>query len=432
MKIRRKSNNCLNCGANLDSVYNYCPICGQENNNSNVSVKTLLGDFFNTYLAVDSKFAKSIKPFFIKPGFLTNQYIEGKRASYAHPIRLYLIVSIFYFFIISIVGGSIAAEEDDDEGGSGVVNVQRGFKSVEGVTAKENRNFKRNMYQKTEEQIYIELDTLRDFNTFQKALLANITEKEREEITKDLDSAGLYKYGFIESSQDFRDSILAVDIKSIARRQELKDSVIASNQNLSPITIDSEEGTIFDIFDKLDYNKFNKYKYDRSISDQSLYDSLNVPENATDFQVLMVKQSIRVQRADDEQIVQFILKNLPLMMLLLIPLFALVLKILYVRRKQELYIKHLIHALHLHSFAYFIYGVSLIIIHYMIADEDLQVAFGAISFIGVSTYTYISFMKVYKQKWLKTFIKFNLVGAVYFSLIMTFFVAELLISLLLF
>lgn len=430
MKIRRKSNSCLNCGANLDSVYNYCPICGQENTTSNVSVKTLLGDFFNTYLAVDSKFAKSVVPFFIKPGFLTNQYIEGKRASYAHPIRLYLIISIFYFFIISIVGGSIAKEEDDD---SGVVNVHRGFSEVEGVTSNENRNFKRNLSEKTEESIYIDLDTLRDFDTFQKALFANITEKEKEEITKDLDTTSLYKYGFIETSLDVRDSILAADIESIAQKKARKDSIESlTTKNLSPITIDSDEETIFDIFENLDYNKFNKYKYDRSISDESLYDSLGVPENATDFQILMVKQSIRVQRADEEQIVQFILKNLPLMMLLLIPLFALVLKILYVRRKDELYIKHLIHALHLHSFAYFFYGISLIVIYYWTESEGLRSSLTGISFIIVSTYTFISFLKVYKQHWFKTLIKFNLVGIVYGSLIMTFFIAEMLISLLLF
>ncbi|MEQ8241766.1 DUF3667 domain-containing protein [Fulvivirga sp.] len=431
MKIRRKSNNCLNCSASLDSVYNYCPICGQENTTSNVSVKTLLGDFFNTYLAVDSKFAKSVKPFFIKPGFLTNQYVEGKRASYAHPIRLYLIISIFYFFIISIVGGSMAKEEEEKDN-AGVINIHRGFSGVEGVTSKENKNFKRNISEKTEEQIYIDLDTIRTFEKFREALLKNINKEEKEEIIDDLDSAGLYKYGFIESSQNVRDSILAADIKRIAEREARQDSIIAYNKNAAPISINSDEETIFDVFENLDYNKFNKYKYDKSISDESLYDSMSVPENITDFQVLMVKQLIRVQRADDEQIVQFILKNLPLMMLLLIPLFALVLKVLYIRRKQELYIKHLIHALHLHSFAYFIYGVSLIIVHYWIANEELQGTFAFITFVGVSTYAYISFMKVYKQKWFKTFIKFNLVGMVYFSLIMTFFIAEMLISLLLF
>src|SRR5262249_3685237 len=44
-------------------------------------------------------------------------------------------------------------------------------------------------------------------------------------------------------------------------------------------------------------------------------------------------------------------QNLPYMMLCCVPLFALVLKVLYVRRKI-FYIEHLIYALHIHSFAY--------------------------------------------------------------------------------
>src|SRR5947207_11017229 len=43
--------------------------------------------------------------------------------------------------------------------------------------------------------------------------------------------------------------------------------------------------------------------------------------------------------------------NLPYMMLCCIPLFALVLKVLYVRR-HIFYIDHLIYALHIHTFAY--------------------------------------------------------------------------------
>src|SRR5258708_33458041 len=51
--------------------------------------------------------------------------------------------------------------------------------------------------------------------------------------------------------------------------------------------------------------------------------------------------------------------NLPYMMLCCIPLFALVLKVLYIRR-DIFYIDHLIYALHIHTFAYT--GVMLIVL----------------------------------------------------------------------
>ena len=45
-------------------------------------------------------------------------------------------------------------------------------------------------------------------------------------------------------------------------------------------------------------------------------------------------------------------------LIFLLPIFALILKLLYVRRKT-LFIKHLVHTLHIHSFAFLIYGLSL-------------------------------------------------------------------------
>src|SRR5205807_7783133 len=51
--------------------------------------------------------------------------------------------------------------------------------------------------------------------------------------------------------------------------------------------------------------------------------------------------------------------NLPYMMLCCIPLFAFVLKVLYLRR-HILYIDHLIYALHIHTFAYV--GIMLIVL----------------------------------------------------------------------
>ena len=75
-------------------------MCGQENTDNNVSFNMLIADFFNTFFALDSKFAKSFWPFLFRPGSLTNLYVSGKRMTYAHPLRLYLIASLFFFLCI--------------------------------------------------------------------------------------------------------------------------------------------------------------------------------------------------------------------------------------------------------------------------------------------------------------------------------------------
>ncbi len=46
----------------------------------------------------DSKFQKTFVPLFTKPGFLTREYLEGRRIRYVHPLRLYFFVSFVLLF----------------------------------------------------------------------------------------------------------------------------------------------------------------------------------------------------------------------------------------------------------------------------------------------------------------------------------------------
>ena len=124
MRIRRKSNNCLNCKSTLDGVYNYCPICGQENNNNNISFGRLIAEFFNNYLSFDSRFTRSLIPFFLRPGFLTNQFNAGLRVTYMNPVRLYLVVSLFYFFVFQVASNNfIKQQKSNIRNSSGEVNL---------------------------------------------------------------------------------------------------------------------------------------------------------------------------------------------------------------------------------------------------------------------------------------------------------------------
>ena len=110
VRKRRKSDHCLNCGTDFDRNYNFCPNCGQENNHNQVSFGTLVADFLNNYFSLDSKFSMSLLPFFIKPGYLTIRFIEGKRASFVNPIRLYLIISLLFFFVFNMISRDIVQQ----------------------------------------------------------------------------------------------------------------------------------------------------------------------------------------------------------------------------------------------------------------------------------------------------------------------------------
>jgi hypothetical protein len=89
---------CLNCGANLHG--RYCHACGQENLEPKESLWHLITHYFYDITHFDGKFFSSLKYLLLKPGFLPGEYLKGKRASYLHPIRMYVFTSAFFFIII--------------------------------------------------------------------------------------------------------------------------------------------------------------------------------------------------------------------------------------------------------------------------------------------------------------------------------------------
>jgi len=120
--------------------------------------------------------------------------------------------------------------------------------------------------------------------------------------------------------------------------------------------------------------------------------------------------------------------NLPYMMLCCIPLFALVLKILYIRR-HIFYIDHLIYALHIHTFAYT--GIMLIVLATIGLNRAVSGAIAgwtiALLWIAFVVQIFLSIRRVYRQGWFISIFKFLFGGFVYLivlvvALAATFFV----------
>ncbi|MEP6602576.1 MAG: DUF3667 domain-containing protein [Spartobacteria bacterium] len=123
-----------------------------------------------------------------------------------------------------------------------------------------------------------------------------------------------------------------------------------------------------------------------------------------------------------------VVSNLPYMMLCCIPLFAFVLKILYIWRRV-FYIDHLIYALHIHSFAYvgtiliglIEMGLSRTVPH-LLANWVVGILWFLFAVIIL-----LSIRRVYRQGWFFTIFKFFAGGFVYmlvlfFALAATFFI----------
>src|SRR6266536_4927136 len=112
--------------------------------------------------------------------------------------------------------------------------------------------------------------------------------------------------------------------------------------------------------------------------------------------------------------VSTLFSNLPYMMLCCIPLFALVLKVLYIRR-HVFYIDHLIYALHIHTFFYA--GIMLIVLATIglnrFASGPIAGSMIALLWIGFVTQIFLSIRFVYRHGWFISILKFLFGGFVY-------------------
>lgn len=102
MPHKRKQDYCLNCNEPLSPNMNYCPSCGQENDDRHVSIWVLVADYLEELLGVDSKMVRSIIPFLLQPGKLTVSFRSGQRKRYVPPMRMYLVISVAFFFLTAI------------------------------------------------------------------------------------------------------------------------------------------------------------------------------------------------------------------------------------------------------------------------------------------------------------------------------------------
>lgn len=88
---------CQNCGAALDGKF--CPACGQRAIPPRPTMRELAGDAWDELSGWDGKLARTLRLLLRRPGELTVATLEGRRARYVSPVRLYLMCSLLYFLV---------------------------------------------------------------------------------------------------------------------------------------------------------------------------------------------------------------------------------------------------------------------------------------------------------------------------------------------
>jgi Protein of unknown function (DUF3667) len=96
-KKRRKVEICHNCHTILSLENNFCPHCGQENHDLKVPISHLAFEVFEGFTHFDTKFYNTMRAIFLSPGKITKDFLEGRRGRYVPPVRLYFLISFVFF-----------------------------------------------------------------------------------------------------------------------------------------------------------------------------------------------------------------------------------------------------------------------------------------------------------------------------------------------
>jgi hypothetical protein len=351
----RKEKNCLNCGATV--VGRYCHVCGQENVETKETFWHMVTHFFYDITHFDGSFFVTAKWLLFKPGFLSKEYMLGRRKKYLHPVRMYVFTSaVFFLIFFSFL----------NPGGSFKTNFQAPLTSAQRkkMIAELMLEMKTDTARALKEQLRLLEDTGRTVTTF--------------DLIKIQGSAD-FTFLNITGAPDKFQSVRQYD----------------SFQKTLPVT--KRDNWLLRKIRKKEIGLDEKYGTDPETALKKFADSF--------------------------------LHKLPYLLFISLPLFALFLKLLYVRHRQYYYADHAIFSIHHYVFSFLL--LLAVFIAGDLSGKAIPFFFNTLVVILLlygAWYLYKAMQNYYGQRRFKTFVKFLLLNLVGFISLMLLFILFVIFS----
>ena len=359
---------CANCGAEL--LGEYCFQCGQPVKGMIRPLSSMLHDIADTIFNIDSRIFHTLWPLFVKPGFLSNEYFAGRRVRFVTPFRLYFFLSIAAFFAIQVWLGDVQLND---------VNF-----NVEGPQA---TSFATAI---TKEEVTARRDAAIAVLEAGKQR-AKDSPKELKRLDRDEDNLrtrATKRLDYLQAEADAK----------------------AKGSQPPPEPDDNAGRNHFELFGK----EFDEKKNPVHVG--WLPEFANAKLNAALGR--MRGNADRISN-DPKPFIIGIFSVLPQVLFIVMPLFALLLKIFYLF-KRRLYMEHLIIALHSHSFIFLtlllITGCSALRSWAEASVPWMSGILGIVIFLlgwWLPIYLFIMQKRVYKQGWIMTTLKYGVIGICY-------------------
>jgi hypothetical protein len=396
---------CENCGAPLTGEF--CAQCGQHAIDYRRSIFRVLLDAADSFLNWDTKFLHTMNQLLIHPWQLTNDFNAGRRARYVHPLRLYLIASIVFFLVARAVNW--------DSGGP----IQLTAQDRTELVASLSKMIEPNSPLTPEQRAQVELARVK-LAEAQGAL----TAEERAEVRKAFKA-------YIQS--EVRKSLSAEErakmAAAMARIPKIPDSKPQATPPVAPLPPDLSAPT--PPTDQPSVPPVTTV----APTPKGIHFSAGPPGQKKSAFALWLEKQVKEKIGEDgsraKLFMETLRSNIPAMMLCCIPLFAFILKILYIR-KGRFYVEHLVYALHIHTFLYVTVIITSLAV--MGADRTVPALAGWIKGLmacAIVVQIFLSIRRVYKQGWFMTMAKFLFGGLVYCVILVLAVTATAIITLML-
>ena len=334
----RKETNCLNCGATVQG--RYCQVCGQENTEPKETFWHMVTHFFYDITHFDGSFFVTLKDLLFKPGFLSREYMLGRRKKYLHPVRMYVFTSAVFFLVFFSL---FYVSENDVAKAEQKAKADKSFSSIK-----------------------------------EEAFKNAQTKEDSADIVK-----GLELLGYTGAGENKR-----------------PDSLVRSKSKKGGFNF-SFWGDVSDYKTLKEYDSVQKTlpknKRDAGLTKTFTRRSVGLNEKYNGD-----KQKIAIE------LINKFVHSIPYLLFVSLPLYALYLKLLYIRhRKQYYFADHGVFLIHLYVFTFlfllFYFGLD------KLEKQTHWKGIGIVQTIFILTglfYTVKAMKNFYKQGWGKTIIKF--------------------------
>jgi hypothetical protein len=359
---------CANCGEPLQGEF--CHHCGQSVHSVLKPMHHMVEETVETVLHIDSRILHTLPALFLKPGFLTLEYFAGRRVRYIAPFRLMFVLCLLVFFVLHLATTEFVSHT---------------------------------LGQYQSEVLH---DGSKDFAH------ANSATAVRDRLDDQLNA--------LNAVQIYGDSDMAA--QAVQARQRLRE---AANRRLAelhapPLAVPSSAPKAADESARLKPIQPIRLGWLPDFANRRL---TAMAQHVVDNLHLYKHGDAVSREAARQRMLNGIFGKLPGAMLVLVPIFALLLKLFYVF-KRRLYMEHLIVALHSQAFLFLwlLLCILLTVFAHWLEPHALWTTWplnwlGRILLLWAPVYLFLMQKRLYRQGWLMTWLKYWCIGWCYLLLL---------------